>query len=143
MPSRNRRLPRELSWPLTPTDIRSVLGEQESDLTHLNFWYRPHGDGTLLHAEWYPPLSSNYGNGTHPDLWSSVQIDVCPLPATERAGARPLLRQHALPELVNWIAAARRAPETWALAPHSRSWRLAGGTTVHRDDWQPYCSPSM
>ncbi|MEV0977748.1 hypothetical protein [Streptomyces sp. NPDC049915] len=143
MPSRNRRLPRDVSWPLTPTDIRAALGEQESDLTHLNFWDRPHGDGTLLHAEWLPPVSANYGNGIHPDLWSSVHIGVTPLPAAERAGARQLLRQHALPELVAWIDAARSAPETWALAPHSRSWRLAGSATIHRDDWQPYRCPSM
>lgn len=96
------------------------------------------GDGTALHVEWVPPVSSNYGGGIHPRWWSTAWIRVAPLPATERAAARHVLRQVALPELAAWISAARRAPEAWALSPHSRSWRPAGSTTVYRDDRQPY-----
>ncbi|MER7581228.1 hypothetical protein [Kitasatospora sp. NPDC097691] len=138
MPSRNRRLPRGLSWPLTPTDIRTVLREQKTDTVDLDFADRPCDDGTLLHAEWLPPLSSNYGCGIHPSLWSSVRIRVTPLPSTRRAAAREALRQQALPELAAWIDAAERAPEAWTLTRHSRSWRLVGGTTDHRDDGRPY-----
>ncbi|MFG1808165.1 hypothetical protein [Streptomyces sp. NPDC049040] len=138
MPSRSRRLPRDLSWPLTATDIRSALGEQESDLVELRFGNVPYDDGTLLHADWTPPLSSNYGAGVHPSLWNSVAIRVAPLPPGERAAARRILRTDALPELATWIHAARRAPQGWTLTRHSRSWRLAGSITVHRDDRQPY-----
>ncbi|WNI25982.1 hypothetical protein [Streptomyces sp. ITFR-16] len=141
MPSRNRRLPRHLSWPLTPTDIRTALGEQESALTHPDFADHPYEDRTLLHVEWSPPVSSNYGNGIHPDLWSSVAVRVGPLPATERAAARQALREHALPELAAWIDASRRAPQGWTLSRHSRSWRVEGRATVHRDDWKPYRRP--
>lgn len=141
MPSRNRRLPHDLSWPLTLTDIRTALGEQESALTHPDFVDRPYGDGTVLHVEWGPPHSSNYGNGIHPGLWSSVHVHIGPLPAAERAAARQALREHALPELVAWIGAARRASQGWALTRHSRSWRVTGSATVHRDDWKPYRRP--
>ncbi|GAA2744268.1 hypothetical protein [Kitasatospora cinereorecta] len=135
MPARNRRLPRDLSWPLTPTDLRAVPGAEDADLWFNN---RPSDDGTLLHAEWIPPIRSNYGVGLHPSVWSTVRIRISPLPGTERAHARSVLRSHALPELAAWIAAARRAPEAWILSRHSRSWRLTGGTTTHREDHQPY-----
>ncbi|MFE0653382.1 hypothetical protein ACFVZH_32915 [Streptomyces sp. NPDC059534] len=138
MPARNRRLPRDLSWPLTTSDIRAALGEQVTSAADLGFDERPHDDGTLLHVEWIPPISSNYGNGIHPTLWSSVRIRVAPLPATERAAARYALRQRALPELAAWIGAAQRAPEGWTLTWHSRSWRLVPGATAYRDDYQPY-----
>ncbi|MFF2077984.1 hypothetical protein ACFVXG_24905 [Kitasatospora sp. NPDC058162] len=139
MPSRNRRLPRELSWPLTPTDVRAVLGAQETDAVDLYFSDSTAPDGTLLHAEWVPPLRSNYGvGGFHPAVWSSVWVRVTPLPAAERAAARLALRHSALPELAAWIAAVRTAPEGWTLSRHSRSWRLAGGTTASRDDREPW-----
>ncbi|MFJ3310695.1 hypothetical protein ACIPSA_48675 [Streptomyces sp. NPDC086549] len=138
MPARNRRLPRDLSWPLTTSDIRSALGEQVTNAADLGFDNRPHDDGTLLHVEWIPPISSNYGSGIHPALWYSVRICVAPLPATERAVARRALQQHALPELASWIGAARRAPEGWTLTRRSRCWRVTGSTTAYRDDWQPY-----
>ncbi|MFE9171367.1 hypothetical protein ACFYNZ_17895 [Streptomyces kebangsaanensis] len=140
MPARNRRLPRHLSWPLTPTDIRDALGEQEAEAAELSFADQLVEDGTLLYVWWIPPRVSNYGNGFHPSLWYSVQITVCPLPATERAAARHTLRQHALPELRAWIDTARQAPESWTLTEHWRSWRLTGGgaAVVHSDDWKPY-----
>ncbi|WP_159025022.1 hypothetical protein [Streptomyces sp. CB01373] len=138
MPARNRRLPRSLSWPLTTSDIRAALGEQMADAVDLSFDDRPHDDGTLLHVEWVPPISSNYGNGVHPAWWNSMRIGAAPLPATERATARRALQQHALAELAAWISAARRAPEGWTLTRRSRSWRLTGSTTAYRDDGQPY-----
>ncbi|MDQ0964312.1 hypothetical protein QFZ66_008190 [Streptomyces sp. B4I13] len=138
VPARNRRLPRDLSWPLTPSDIRAALGEQVADAADVSFVDQPRGDGTLLHVEWIPPISSNYGSGIHPALWYSVSIRVAPLPSTERAAARSILREHALPELAAWIRAAQRAPEAWTLTRHSRSWRTAGSTAVCTDDRQPY-----
>ncbi|MBD0695880.1 hypothetical protein [Streptomyces sp. CBMA123] len=67
-----------------------------------------------------------------------MRIRVAPLPAAERAAARHILRQSALPELAAWISAARHAPETWTLSRHSRSWRSEGSSTAHRDDQQSY-----
>lgn len=138
MPARNRRLPRDLSWPLTPTDIRIALDTQETDDVDVDFGDRPWGDGTALCVEWVPPTSSNYGAGIHPRWWSTVRIRIAPLPATERAAARHALRQSALPELAAWISAAQHAPEAWTLTRHSRSWRPEGNLTVYRDDQQPY-----
>ncbi|MFE7526496.1 hypothetical protein ACFU7Y_12305 [Kitasatospora sp. NPDC057542] len=138
MPARNHRLPRDLAWPLTPTDIRTVLGAHETDAADLDFDNRPWEDGTALHVEWVPRLSSNYGGGIHPTWWCTVRIRVAPLPAADRAAARHILRQNALPELAAWISAARHAPEPWTLSRHSRSWRPEGSSTAHRDDQQPY-----
>lgn len=138
MPARNRRLPRDLSWPLTTSDIRAALGEQVADAADVGFVDQPRSDGTLLHVEWIPPISSNYGSGIHPALWYSVRVRVAPLPSTERAAARGILREHALPELAAWISAAQRAPVGWTLTRRSRSWRTAGSTAIHTDDWQPY-----
>ncbi|MFJ3221522.1 hypothetical protein ACIPLC_37115 [Kitasatospora sp. NPDC086801] len=96
-------------------------------------------DGTLLQVVWNAPLSSNYGySGIRSSLSRSVGIGVAPLLSTDRAGARQALRQYALPELVAWIDAVQHAPETWILTSRRRSWRLAGNSTVYRDDWQPY-----
>ncbi|AVV47138.1 hypothetical protein PYK79_19245 [Streptomyces sp. ID05-04B] len=138
MPARNRRLPRDLSWPLTTSDIRAALGEQGADVADVRFVDQPRSDGTLLEVEWIPPISSNYGSGIHPSLWCSVSIRVAPLPSTGRAAARGILREHALPELAAWISAARRAPEAWTLTRRSRSWRTAGSTAICTDDRQPY-----
>ncbi|MER6563524.1 hypothetical protein ABT300_38535 [Streptomyces sp. NPDC001027] len=138
MPARNRRLPRDMSWPLTASDIRAALGEQVADAADVGFGDQARSDGTLLHVEWTPPISSNYGSGIHPALWNSIRIRVMPLPSTERAAARRVLRENALPELAAWISAARRAPEGWTLTRRSRSWRTAGGAAVSRDDGQPY-----
>ncbi|MGW1274181.1 hypothetical protein ACWD5A_37000, partial [Streptomyces sp. NPDC002491] len=85
MPARNRRLPRDMSWPLTASDIRAALGEQVADAADVGFGDQARSDGTLLHVEWTPPISSNYGSGIHPALWNSIRIRVMPLPSTERA----------------------------------------------------------
>ncbi|MDH6135397.1 hypothetical protein P3T37_004812 [Kitasatospora sp. MAA4] len=139
MPARNRRLPRDQSWPLTTTDIRTVLGVPEAGVYSLSFHERPMDDGTLLTVIWNPPISSNYSfAGSHSSPPRSVGIGIVPLPATDRAEARNALRQHALPELAAWIDAVRHAPETWTLTQRRRSWRLAGNSTAYRDDWQPY-----
>ncbi|MEV6205680.1 hypothetical protein [Kitasatospora sp. NPDC051914] len=138
MPARNRRLPRHLSWPLTPTDLREALGGEPVAPDAVSFDGHPWGDGTLLQVTWLPPTSSNYGQGIHPGLWNTLQIAVAPLPAGERAAARELLRGRVLPELRAWIANARQAPEGWKLSPHSRSWRIEDGTVTRGEDGQPY-----
>ncbi|MFE3504983.1 hypothetical protein ACFXPX_16785 [Kitasatospora sp. NPDC059146] len=142
MPSRNRRLPSGLSWPLTATDVRDalgVLGAERADTVRLDFDSRPWEDGTLLHAEWIPPVRSNYGTGGfHPAWWSTVRVGVSPLPAAERPTARLALRHGALPELAAWIDATRTAPETWTHSRHSRRWRLAGTATTFCDDLRPW-----
>ncbi|WP_045696133.1 hypothetical protein [Streptomyces rubellomurinus] len=138
MSARNRRLPRDLAWPLTLTDIRTAIGPEEAAAAGVDFGARPWGDGTALHVEWVPRLPANYGGGIHPAWWNTVRIGVSPLPAGERAAARRVLRESALPELAEWIGAARRESETWRLSRHSRSWRPEGEGAVHRDDGRPY-----
>ncbi|SOB85774.1 hypothetical protein [Streptomyces sp. 1331.2] len=138
MPARNRRLPRHLSWPLTPTDLRTVLGETLMDEVHLCFDEPPQHDGTLLRATWNPSITSNYGYNRFPAEQSRVRIAITPLPAGERAHARGLLREQALPELREWLDRARRAPEWWVLTRHSVSWRVTGQEVARREDYQPY-----
>ncbi|MFD5617574.1 hypothetical protein [Streptomyces yangpuensis] len=138
MSARNRHLPRDLSWPLSPNDIRTALGAAEMPAVNLQFDDRPWSDGTLLHAEWIPPLSSNHGTGTDPGLWNSVRIRIAPITDARRGVARLALLRHALPELAAWTGSARRAPEGWTLSRHSRSWRYEGRAIAHRDDHQPY-----
>ncbi|MFJ5231066.1 hypothetical protein ACIQBJ_14375 [Kitasatospora sp. NPDC088391] len=138
MPARHRRLPQHLSWPLTPTDIGSGLEEAPSDALQFDFGSVRTSDGTLLTADWRPPLPSNYGSGLHPRWWSSVHVFVTPVPSGERADARRLLREQALPELRRWIDGARTGSEAWALSRHSVSWQLVGGSLRISHDEQPY-----
>ncbi|MGW6982988.1 hypothetical protein ACWGE1_26715 [Streptomyces sp. NPDC054932] len=138
MSARNRRLPRDLSWPLSPTDIRTALGTGETIAVDLRFDDRTWSDGTLLHVEWIPPLSSNYGTGIDPGLWNTVRIHIAPIADIRRGIARLALLRHALPELAAWTYAARSAPEGWALSSHSRSWRFEDRSIAHRDDHEPY-----
>ncbi|KDN87065.1 hypothetical protein [Kitasatospora cheerisanensis] len=138
MPARNRRLPRHLSWPLTSTDLASGLGEAPSDALQFDFGSLAPTDGTLLTASWTPPLGSNYGNGPHPRWWSSVWILVAPVPSGERAAARKLLREQALPGLRQWIDEARTGSEAWALSRHTISWKLPGRRLHLSHDGQPY-----
>ncbi|MFJ4188778.1 hypothetical protein [Kitasatospora sp. NPDC089509] len=141
MPARNRRLPRHLSWPLTPTDLREALGApetQESDAADVHFGTLPPGDGPLLTVSWEPRPSSNYTfSGTRPSWWTPVRISVGTVPGTERAATRHALRQSALPELAAWIRAARQAPEAWRLSTHRRSWLLTGDGVTHCGDAPP------
>ncbi|MCX4682749.1 hypothetical protein OG401_00220 [Kitasatospora purpeofusca] len=138
MPARNRRLPRHLSWPLTTTDICSTLGETPSNALQLSFGSHSSTDGPLLQARWKPPIGSNYGNGLHPNWWSSVWISVSPLPNGERAAARQVLREQALPELRQWVDNARTGSEAWALSRHSISWNLTSQALHVSHDEQPY-----
>ncbi|MFJ5921391.1 hypothetical protein ACIQF6_02165 [Kitasatospora sp. NPDC092948] len=132
MPARNRQLPRGLSWPLTSTDIRSTLGAED---VPVGFWRAVREDGVLVSAEWLPRLRGNYGGGIHPGLWETFRVEVWPLPSARRAAARQTLRAEVLPALVEWIAAARSAPEGWQVVGHSRSWRVAdGGAVTYVDD---------
>ncbi len=138
MPARSRRLPRHLSWPLTTTDICSALGETPSKSLQLSFFDHHWTDGTLLKASWVPPTGSNYGTGLPPDWWSSVWLTVGPVPGSERATTRDLLREHALPELQRWIDNARHGSQAWALSRHSISWQVAGQSLNLSHDGQPY-----
>ncbi|MEV7599052.1 hypothetical protein AB0O91_16880 [Kitasatospora sp. NPDC089797] len=138
MPARNRRLPRDLSWPLTPTDLREGLGAQEAEAADVYFGELPSDDGFVLLARWEPQPSSNYSHsGVRPAWWSPVRIVVAPVPAAERAATRRALRQDALPRLAAWITAARRAPEGWRMAPHDCSWGFRDGAVLHRGDGPP------
>ncbi|MFE4972019.1 hypothetical protein ACFRAR_07865 [Kitasatospora sp. NPDC056651] len=138
MPARSRHLPRHLSWPLSSTDIRAALGDQEADAADLWFAHEPWSDGTVLQVEWIPPIPSNYGRGFPVGILSPLRIRVGPLAAAERALAREALRRRALPALAAWVDTARHAPDGWSLCRHSRSWRFADGTITHREDQQPY-----
>ncbi|MFE2347951.1 hypothetical protein ACFVT9_29015 [Kitasatospora cineracea] len=138
MPARNRRLPRHLSWPLTSTDISSDLGEAPSDALQLSFGNFGPPDRTLLTAYWRPPVGSNYGNGLHPRWWSSVWILVAPVPSGERADARQILRERALPDLRQWIDNARTGSQAWALSRHSISWKLTSQALHVSHDERPY-----
>ncbi|MFF0391104.1 hypothetical protein ACFYS8_20810 [Kitasatospora sp. NPDC004615] len=138
MPARNRRLPRHLSWPLTSTDVCSALGETPSNALMLHFDNVPRTDGTLLRASWMPPIGSNYGTGLCPDMWSSVWITIATVPSGERAAARRILREQALPALREWVDKARHGSEAWALSRHSISWRLVDQSLHLSRDQQPY-----
>ncbi|GJF31492.1 hypothetical protein KNE206_41920 [Kitasatospora sp. NE20-6] len=109
-----------------------------ADAVSLSFDERPWGDETLLHAGWIPPISSNYGGGLPSAWWSSVRITVAPTLGIERAAARKVLREHALPELRDWVDGARQAPEAWALTRHSISWGLVDRGLARRHDQEPY-----
>ncbi|MFJ8475655.1 hypothetical protein [Kitasatospora sp. NPDC094011] len=138
MPARNRRLPRHLSWPLTPTDLREALGARELEAVDLYFGEHPASDGHLLSVLWSPRPSSSYSfGGTRPPWWSHVRIGVGPVPATERAVTRHALQQDALPELAAWITAARRAPEAWTLSRHTRHWHVEDGAVTRCDEGLP------
>ncbi|MEV7122204.1 hypothetical protein [Kitasatospora griseola] len=138
MPARNRRLPRHLSWPLTSTDISSALGETSSRALQLSFFDHHWTDGTLLKADWRPPIGSNYGAGLLPDWWSSVWITVGPVPSGERAAARQLLCEQALPELRSWVEKARNGSEAWVLSRHSIAWQYADHLLCVSRDGQLY-----
>ncbi|MFJ5921267.1 hypothetical protein ACIQF6_01540 [Kitasatospora sp. NPDC092948] len=138
MPARNRRLPRHLSWPLSSTDICSVLGETPSDALRLSFADLPGADGTVLQATWMPSTGSNYGTGLPPDWWSSVWIAVAPVPSGERVSARRTLRELALPGLREWVDGARHGSEAWALSRHRVSWRIVDRALQLSRDQQPY-----
>jgi hypothetical protein len=134
MPARNRRLPRHLAWPLTTTDMGAALGPRMAHVSAAWFRARPSDDGTLLRVEWVPALVSNYGIGRKPAHMLGLQITVYPLTALDRAAARVVLQQGALPELDTWICAALQASESWLQAWHNRRWQLADGRLTHHDE---------
>ncbi|MGW4378455.1 hypothetical protein [Kitasatospora sp. NPDC004531] len=135
MPARNRKLPRGLSWPLTPTDIRSALGGADDAPPDVTFCrWQVDGGSEVLAVEWLPELRGNYGGGRHSDLWETCQIWVYPLPSSRRAAAREALRAEALPALAVWTAAARTAPEGWRTVRRRRAWRVAEDGAVSWTD---------
>ncbi|MFI5529829.1 hypothetical protein ACIA8O_14945 [Kitasatospora sp. NPDC051853] len=140
MSARNHRLPRHLTWPLRPRDVRIALGiGPEADLD-LSFDDRPWRDGTLLHAEWLPPRPSNYGTGTDPASWNGLRFRIAPTTTavSHENGLRVVLIHHAIPQLGAWATAALSAPEGWTLSAHSRSWRFTEKHVQYRDDLRPY-----
>jgi hypothetical protein len=98
------------------------------------FYARPSEDGALLRAEWVPALISNYGIGRKPAHMLGLQITIYPLMAVDRAAARTVLQQVALPELDTWIRAALQASESWLQTRHTRRWQLTDGRLVHHDE---------
>nr|WP_189786085.1 hypothetical protein [Streptomyces capitiformicae] len=132
MPSRNRRLPRHRSWPLTATDISEALDDQMAHVSDVSFLTGHSEEGYVLGIEWTAAQPFNYGRGIHPDA-SGFRIDVLPVPAADRADARTALRTYALPQLGEWINQALAAPETWRSSDHRRYWRLADGLLTHHD----------
>lgn len=115
-----------------------MLGEPLMDEVRLSFYEHPQHDSTLLQVSRNSVTFSNYGYSRSPAELSPVRISITPLPAGERAHARGILREHALPELRDWLDRLRRAPETWALTCHSLAWRVTGHGLARREDEQPY-----
>jgi hypothetical protein len=135
MSARNRRLPRHLSWPLTTSDISDALGPHMAQIGHLWFRDKPSVDGALLRVGWVPPVTFSYGIGTGmPAYMQGIQIRVSPLETTDRAAARTILRQEAMPQLDEWITEALQARETWLLTRHGRYWQLINGHLTHHDE---------
>ncbi|WP_033258964.1 MULTISPECIES: hypothetical protein [Kitasatospora] len=135
MPARNRLLPRNRSWPLTATDVRTALGDPMMDGVILSFHEHPSESRVLLSATWNRTVRSNYAYGETPDWWGKVLVGVGNLPSAERAAARELLREQALPALREWTAEAlRRADEPWALRTRQRHWSVLDGRVVHCDE---------
>ncbi|MGW4649782.1 hypothetical protein [Kitasatospora sp. NPDC004289] len=132
MSARNRRLPRHLSWPLRPNDVRAALGVGPAAAVDLAFDDRPWKDGTLLHVAWVPALDSGL------DPLSCLRIRIAPTADAYRTAARLVMLGHAMPQFAAWTAAARATSGGWGLSAHSRSWRLAGRGVQHRDDERPY-----
>ena len=133
MSARNRRLPRHLSWPLTTSDISDALGPHMTQIGNPWFHDNPSNDGTLLRVEWVPPVTSNYGAGM-PAYMQGLRITVLPLGTADRAAARTILRQEALPQLDEWTNQALQAPETRLLTRHGRRWQLVNGHLAHHDE---------
>jgi hypothetical protein len=133
MTSRNKRLPRDRSWPLTATDIGEALGDRMSHVSDLRFLSEKSDAGDALGVEWVAAQSFNYGRGTHPDA-VGFRIDVIPVEKGDRADARAALRTHALPQLGEWMDRALMAGETWRSSNHSRYWLFADGSVTHRDE---------
>jgi hypothetical protein len=135
MPARNRNLPRHLAWPLTTTDIGGALGPRMAHVSKLWFRAEPTADGTLLRVEWVPATVSNYGMGSSkPAYMLGLQIRVSPLKAVDRAAARAVLRQVALPELDTWICHALQASESWLQVRHDRCWQLTDGRLTRHEE---------
>ncbi|MBD0695451.1 hypothetical protein BG452_03965 [Streptomyces sp. CBMA123] len=121
-----------MSWPLTPTDIRTALGDALMDAVDLSFHEHISGSEVLLSAIWHPMTRSNYDYGELPDWWGKVQVSVGALPSHERARAREVLREHALPALRDWTAEAlQRTGEAWALHTRHRHWWVEDGRVHH------------
>jgi hypothetical protein len=133
MPARNRRLPRNRSWPLTTTDISECLGHYMTRVTDLDFLSGPDSGTIVLGAAWVAPNPRKYGRGSHPGS-VGFRMDVHPVDAAERAATRAVLRARALPQLHAWITQAIAADETWLLTPHRHYWRLTDGHLTHRDE---------
>ena len=56
-----------------------------------------------------------------------------PVAKEERAAARAVLREQALPQVHDWANRAIHATETWRSECHERIWLLVDGQVTHMD----------
>ena len=61
-----------------------------------------------------------------------------PVPSSEWATIRQILRERALPDLRQWIDHAHTGSDAWALSGHSLSWKLTSQALHVSHDEQPY-----
>jgi hypothetical protein len=122
MPSRNRRLGRGESWPVTLTDVMDGLGDAHTLVQPPRFESGTASD-VVLTVRWAPGRSFNYGmDGRHPDM-VGIHVSVYPVPSADRLAVRQALRSQGLPELRTWILRVQLAGETWRSRDHFGCWR--------------------
>jgi hypothetical protein len=122
MASRNRRLPRGQSWPLTLTDVVDGLGDAYPLVKPPRFEAGSMTDVVLV-TSWVPDLSFNYGSGGYHPETVGIHLSIHPVRSQDRLTARSLLRAHGLPQLREWLHQTTRATETWKTDQHYGYWR--------------------
>ncbi|MCO5997473.1 hypothetical protein [Actinoallomurus rhizosphaericola] len=125
MPSRNRRLRRGQSWPVTLTELAETLGDAHASVKPPSFDSGATGSDVVLAVRWVPARSFNHGGeGYHPSA-VGIHVSVYPVRSVDRAAVRSLLRSQSLPELREWVIRAQLAPESWRSDVHFGCWRYA------------------
>lgn len=119
MPSRNRRLPRGQSWPLTLTDVNGGLGDAWTLVKPPRFEEGGLSDVVLV-VSWIP-AGYRY---CHPSV-VGIDVTVRPVRSTDRSAARSLLRSQALPQLREWVERTQTAADTWRWDRRVAYWRYA------------------
>src|SRR4051794_14050874 len=97
MPSRNRRLRRGQSWPVTLTDVMQGLGDAHA-LVRAPSFDLGSGSEVVLAVRWVPARSRYH----HPSV-AGIHVSVYPVRSVDRAVVRSLLRSQGLPELREWV----------------------------------------
>jgi hypothetical protein len=124
MSSRNRRLRRGQSWPVTLTDVIEGLGDAHALVKPPSFSSGTASD-VVLTVRWVPARSFNHGGeGYHPSA-IGIHVSVYPVRSVDRAAVRSLLRSQGLPELREWVMQAQQAHQTWRSDEHFGCWRYA------------------